>query len=150
MGRSVNYLTDAKEVTYFPFDEDEKDQEETSWHWNDLQEDIQAVLEKACPSLYETDDWDGNEVKIILRNTFAEIGIAEYCGLVSLSVRVNPDYYEEIPGQLAENWIALIWPKVEWLLQEKLGLRLLQKDGSLSNGEGVYSEYKTLYGRKAA
>lgn len=129
MSRSVDYLTGAELVTYMETPEEIED----SFDWEDFIEGIKYRLTKLFPSLYDADAWDGRETHIILENSFAEIGVSEYMGLVSLSIRAKPDSYEysDRLEELGKQWIANIEKKF-------LALGDLVKLGAMSNGEGVY------------
>lgn len=129
MSRSVDYLRNASLVAYLSAHElqDELD-------WEMFVEDIKEQIKSFAPSFTECDSWDGNETHIILENELAEIGIAEYCGLVSVSIRPKESegYYDEYDKTgLAENFIERIKPKFE-----KLGN--LTKVGTFSNGEAIF------------
>lgn len=138
MGRSVSYLRNSLHEVYFRCSDMEQ------WEWNDLIENLSYSLEKSFPSLSEADDWDGNETKIFLQNSFCEIGISEYCGLASLSIRVPLDIDEYTRGNrskvpLAENWINKAWPKILTIVAKNTG-DVYAKQGSFSNGEGVFGK----------
>ncbi len=156
MGRSVSYLSHALGITYFSNDPtndngkvvdiDENDNEfersanddDYSQSFDDLLENIIAAIESKYPSLSEPHKklWDGNETRIILTNNWAEIGISEYCSLVSLSIRVNSGL-EEKHG-LAEQWIKKVWPSMVRHAKENTYHNNLCKVASFSNGEGVF------------
>lgn len=128
MGRSVSYLGDATYIAYFDVSCDCEDG--SCYHWEDFTEDITDQLQDKFQSLEECDRWEGNEDHIILENTFVEIGISEYCGLASVSVRVHEDIDEGRRG-LAERFIGAVETKLKDMSQ-------LKKVGTFSNGEGVY------------
>lgn len=130
MGRSVSYLTGATKVAYFDvgYMKDEFD-------WQCFEENITYSLRKQFKSLEDADKWDGRETKIILQNSFVEIGISEYCSLASVSVRINDDAIDNGQQGLAERFIGAVERKLEEMSE-------LTKSGTFSNGEGVY-ERKT-------
>jgi hypothetical protein len=98
--------------------------------WEIFVEDIKESLTAKYHSLWEEDDWEGNEVHIILRNSQVNIGISEYCGLASISVAVRGDLYE---GEgLAERNAGFIADYIEKTFGN------LKKVGSFSNGECIY------------
>lgn len=139
MGRSVSYLSHAMRVTYFnlPSDDEEDNNE---FVFDDLFMNVKCSLKAAFPSLWECEKWDGNETRIFLENYLAEIGISEYCGLVSISIRVPiSDYVNE---NLAEHWISQNWEKMKKVMAENTYHEHLQKVGTFSNGEGVYELVK--------
>jgi len=64
--------------------------------WNDFSSNILSALKRNYKSLNQPERrFDGNETRIILQNYFVEIGISEYCGCASLSIRVN-EYYDDV------------------------------------------------------
>jgi len=129
MGRSVSYLSNAEYKIFFEFPDGDEDS------WTDLIEDIKHAVTKVAPSLQKVRDmWDGRETRVILANNHAEVGLSEYCGLVSLSIRVSK--YSNLES-LSRNWINQMWkPMVIRLMHN--GIKFYNKDGSFSNGEGVY------------
>lgn len=136
MSRSVDYLNNAEYVFYFPYETDEDGQED----WEFLVECIQEHIQKRLPSYSECDAWDGRETRIILENSFCEIGISEYCGLVSVSIRTkeNLHYCPDLSG-LAGNHIMQIRESLEKALVQS-GAVLLTKLGTFSNGEAVFEK----------
>jgi len=44
--------------------------------------------------LYEVNEWEGNEVHIILSNSEINVATSEYCGLMSISVNYNVNEYD--------------------------------------------------------
>lgn len=165
MGRSVDYLSRAANVTFldvssmgmqYPYNPDTEEYDEDGEleydefmgreDWDNLIGEIQAEFASKYPSLNTSKEWDGRETRIILENTFCEIGISEYCGLASLSIRVNDnlDNYGDNKTQLAENWIDQVWDGMLKILDTNFGhYTRLNKQGSFSNGEGVYGKATT-------
>lgn len=138
MGRSVNYLSHASFTTYINHEVDEDESVDyfiarENWQW--FKEGLTELLQEICPSLDECKRWEGNEVHIFLENNHAELGLSEYCGLVSLSIRVHESGYNTKTG-LAFVWINQVWPKILTALDKRY--KTFNKLGSFSNGEGVY------------
>jgi hypothetical protein len=135
MGRSVNYLNNARYITYLNF---ECEEDEIDWAWDDFKD---SVIE--CFSSFKTlsppssKTWDNNETVIILENAHAEVGISEYCGCVSVSIRTNENDAPVKIG-LAERWIDTIWPKVLNKLTESFPKDHLMRVGGFSDGTSVY------------
>ena len=130
MGRSVSYLSRSQKVVYIPFEVENV--EESEFEWDFFYEDLIDVLCEKYPSLNVVrNKWDGRETRIILANDLCEIGLSEFCGLVSVSIRVN-EYYEFY--NIAENWINRI--NFEKVLNERFNT--LRKIGTFSNGESIY------------
>lgn len=129
MGRSVSYLSNYTQITYIAGDTDSYEDMDGMW-FDDLLGNITSGLMAKFPSLYKAKRWEDNETKIILENELAEIAIAEYCGLVSLSAR------PKIEG-LGDQWLSQVWPNVE---KELAGFsQLLNRMGTFSNGEAIFS-----------
>jgi hypothetical protein len=134
MGRSVSYLSNAQHITYLNWECEEGTED---FAWDDLKE---SVIE--CFSKFKTlsqplnKKWDGRETSIILENAHSEVGISEYCGCVSISIRPIEDDYVKIG--LATKWINLIWPKVLKELDKCFPTSHLHRIGGFSNGESVY------------
>ena len=132
MARSVNYLSNAYHVFYIDGSDisDEFD-------WDDFKVDLNANLKAILPSLDETDNWDGRETRIILENGFCEVGLAEYCGLISLSFRwhQNAEYQSE---PLFENWFNQMLPNIDEMIKSHYSS--LNKIGSFSSGECIYEQ----------
>lgn len=139
MSRSVNYLNRAETVAYFDvaYMQDEAD----VWKWDFFIKDIIYSIIEKYPSFTKCDKWDSGEVHIFLENSFAEIGISEYCGLASLSVRLhqdldNPYYSEDISrANLAKNQLKHYANFINEISE-------LRRVGTFSNGESVY-KHKT-------
>lgn len=128
MGRGVNYLTEATKVVY----RDVSEFDEDGFDWEDLIYSIREDLQHRFKSFEECDRWDGNEVHIIAENSFAEVAVSEYCGLASVSCRVN--YYLDVDKEgLANNWIKNLEKELE-----KFGN--LSKVGTFSNGTSVFEK----------
>lgn len=160
MGRSVNYLNHATSIAFshhefgyeFPYNDETGDYDETGekvyceftaeMNWECFQDNLEESLKKFYPS-FEFNakgfEWEDREVKIVARNKLAIIGLSEYCGLISLSIRpVDAEWYSKRRfNALGERFASQV------NLDKVLGYAngdesLLQKVGSMSNGEGVY------------
>lgn len=133
MGRSVDYLSNALRVAYVIYEDTYEDEDgelvEDEMAFDDLFDNIKYELKGKYNSLYDVNEWDGRETRIFLRNRLVEFGISEYCGLVSISVRV---YDEDYKG-LAERFVDKNWSKIETLVGANV-----RKVGTFSNGCGVY------------
>ena len=159
MSRSVSCLNHARHITYFkyPMIQSIRDNEETGeeeeyetgegedWEW--FSGDLIGALREERPSLEVVKKrWDGNETSIILENDYCEIGVSEYCGLTSLSIRVNEDPLErtdtdeeyKIEETKSEDWIDENWP----IIKAAIGYKQLNRVGTFSNGESVYEPVK--------
>jgi L-rhamnose isomerase len=130
MGRSVNYLTGATKIAYF----DVSDFDE-QFGWDLFEDDIKTQLKEKFKSLYEPlcRTWDSNEVKIILENKLVEIGISEYMGLASVSVRISPETSYTGQRGFAKRFIGAVERKLEEMSE-------FTKVGTFSSGEAVYEQ----------
>jgi hypothetical protein len=123
MSRSVDYLTNATAVAYLYIYDDEQ--------WDDFKSDVAETLQTMFPSLRDCDRWDNNETHIFLENNLAEVGISEYNGIVSVSIRPTGDYYDNTEA-LAVHWC-------ETVVDTFKTIGTLIKQGTFSNGEAVYA-----------
>ena len=128
MGRSVDYLSNAHKVFYTPFEG------ENEWDWDDFFSNISYGLKAKFPSLENCERWDGRETRIFLENNLVEVGISEYCGLVSVSIRAK-----EGKEAIGENWIDKVAANFEKVIRGNCG-DVYRKVGSFSNGEGVFEK----------
>ena len=148
MGRSVDYLRNAEKVNYFEWpklfcyneetgqDEETDEFEDGSWIISDIQDHF--IYEHS--GFERSKDWDGKETSIILEGYGLQIGLAEYFGLASLSVRVNEHELEycstdkeyQVERDKAIQWIDANWDEVSkyWNKYKRVG--------TFSNGTGVY------------
>lgn len=141
MGRSVGYLSNAVCVNYFPWPEydvtDEND-EVIGQQYEDADfviEDIQNYLINSVSGLSRADRWDGRENHIILEGNGVEIALSEYCGLATLSVRVEEsDYSDDETTAEGLRWINEHWGKVSAPWNQ------FKRIGGFSNGESVYEK----------
>lgn len=135
MGRSVSYLSRAEEVTYLSLEFEDDDM-----YYDDFRENLFTMFSDKYPTLSDvTHKWDGNETSIIMENRFCEIGLSEYCGLWSISIRVNDSY--DRPG-IARHWINQVWPKMLDMLTKCYGEHHLARMGGMSDGTSVYTSRK--------
>lgn len=135
MSRSVDYLSHAMRVTYFHVS---PDGENDDYVFDDFLSNVTSSLKSAFPSLRDCKRWDGRETRIFLENNLVEIGVSEYCGLASISIRVFlSDYVNE---NLAENWISKVWDRMKKVMAENTYHQHLEKTGTFSNGEAVFQK----------
>lgn len=127
MSRSVSYLSNANHVAYI-----NGNYIQNEYDWNNFKENITVRLQEMFKSLEEANRWDDNETHIFLENEHAEVGISEYCGLVSVSIRHKEyDGYGYDQTGLHKHWVDVVADKF-------LSIGELRKVGTFSNGEGVY------------
>ncbi len=134
MGRSVSYLSDAQEVLYLDRSEPENP-EESQFYWDEFKLKVMECF-NSCPSLEAptSERYDGRETTIILENSVAEVGLSEYCGLVSVSIRAQDNENVNFGIQ----WIKKVWPGIMREFKEAFPTSLLTKIGTFSNGETVF------------
>jgi len=144
MGRSVSYLNNAEIVLYFPieneYNEDgEFDEDLSQINWDDMILNLTCEIKAKLPSYSECDEWDNRETRIFLQNNLCNIGISEYCGLVSLSVAPRENSYSEhwVREQFSVYHANRIKNTLQKILDD-LGLNRLKKIGTFSNGEAVF------------
>jgi hypothetical protein len=140
MGRSVDYLNNAERVNYFQwptlwvYDEDTDQDVETDEYWDasDVISDIQEYITDKYPGFDPCSRWDGRETHIILEGYGTEIGLSEYCGLATLSIRVDQSVEDEAEETRIRNWIHENWDQASehWNQYRKIG--------TFSNGESIY------------
>jgi hypothetical protein len=149
MGRSVGYLNNSERVNYFQwptvwvYDEDTNTDVETDEFWDadEVVDDITSSIIERFPEFSVCRKrWDGNETRIILEGYGTEIGLSEYCGLATLSIRVDQSILEYM-GDDADFWNDTY---VQWIADNwnEIGKYWNQyrKIGTFSNGEGVYEK----------
>jgi hypothetical protein len=149
MGRSVDYLNRATNVAYFQWPliesyNEETDEFEQTDEFEDgyiVTEDIQESIISEYPEFDRSKKWDGRETSIILTGYGTEIGLSEYCGLATLSIRINErelEYFEEHEYNeqydKIEAWINENWAKIS------KGYNQYNRIGTFSNGESVYEK----------
>jgi len=150
MGRSVSYLNNADLVLYFNgdflsgLDEDgEYNEGLAQINWEDFYSNLKYEIKKRFISYDDCDKWDNNETNIFLENELAEIGLSEYCGLCSLSVRAKDDEfynsYEKVKEGIAKHHVKQIEKSLVKCL-ENVGVEVLNRLGTMSNGIGVFEK----------
>lgn len=118
--------------------EPDNDADERDWY--DFIANLTCSIRGAFPTLQECDKWHDREDHVMLENGFIEVGVSEYCGLVS--VWAIPQEVEEDKLDLRERaeyaaTMGRIGDVIVKALRD-LGQPVLRKVGSFSNGEGVY------------
>lgn len=122
MGRSVNYLTNADAVYFHQLDDEEVQD------FDLLLEDIREHVMYKYPDFEAVDEWEDRDVNVILQSPLVEIAVAEYRGVISLSVRT----LEDADQDKASTWIEHFFKRAiaPWAKARKVG--------TFSNGEAVY------------
>lgn len=136
MGRSVDYLRHAEYVMYFTPDMSD-DAEPEDWAW--FIESLSAFIRARLKSYRPCEKWDGNETRILLINDLCEIGVSEYCGMASFSIRVHEYAEYDAMAGLARQHAKQVRGSLEKAIQEAGGV-LYNKQGTFSNGESVYTK----------
>jgi len=149
MGRSVDYLNHAEYVIYFTADwiNAEEDNYLNELNWDDFISNLSCEIRNKLKSYSKENKWDGRETKIFLENNLCEIGISEYCGLYSLSIRVKEYDWQgcQLPTiGLAKNHAEQIRNTLEKCLVDS-GAELLNRIGTFSNGCGVFKKQEGYY-----
>lgn len=130
MARSVSCANNSVHVEYASCDCEDSD----DFQW--LLEDFQAAVLKAFPSTSQCNKWPGREDHAIAFNCFANFGVSEYCGLVSMWVAPVDDDDATSTG-LRDKWIDSIGIKFQKIARNSFGQALI-KQGSFSNGEAFF------------
>jgi len=147
MGRSVNYLSNAEVVIYFSndamsgYDENGNyNQDEAQLNCVDFYHNLKTEIKNKLKSYVKCEKWDGNEVSIFLENELCEIGLSEYCGSYSLSVRAKEQEYEDNNKlNFAKHHAKQIEKSLVKILND-LGCEVLNRLGTFSNGCNVYEK----------
>ena len=145
MGRGVDYLNNAEYVIYFKADwiNEEENYDLCNMNWEDFMRNLTCEIKHKLKSYYEVEEWDSNETKIFLKNELAEIGISEYCGLYSLSIRARDNLgyysYEKDLNGLAIKHCSQVRNTLEKCLVDS-GAELLNKVGTFSNGCSIFEK----------
>ena len=131
MGRSVSVPSGAAVVAYAALECEEQ------WEYDDIKDNLIEALCEAFPSAYESDRYLGNEDVVLVQNKIAFIGLSEYCGLASFWIvpRTDSDQQEA----LGANWANKVEAKFKKVIADVVG-PVYYKQGSFSNGEGVYAK----------
>lgn len=135
MGRSVSYPAGAQ-VAFLPLDTGEDDDFE--WEYQSLVDDIRGTVRQVFPSFDAIDCWRGREDRVLMRNTFADIGISTYDGIAAVWLVERSDtrygYAREWGSHsaLAQGWISRAAPRFDRLFGK------LDRLGQYSNGEAIY------------
>ena len=104
-----------------------------------LDDDFQEVMRQAFPSMSECDELVGREDRAVLENTFAYIGVSEYCGLVAMWIcEKELDWRDEHMVGLRDRWLSQIQQKFRKAAQGCFGQALI-KQGAFSNGKAIFA-----------
>lgn len=129
MGRSVYVPSGAEVVAYVNVEC------EDSFEYDMLKESLVYSLEVAFPSVSEDSGYVGREGVVIASNRLVKFVVAEYCGLLSVSIVPNDDEYYA----LGKNFANKISARFKSVVAGVCGA-VYYKVGSFSNGEGVYAK----------
>jgi hypothetical protein len=131
MGRSVAVPSDAIATVYVDHGcEDPID-------WDDWVEDVRNVIRSDYPSFSVDDRWVGQEERAILSNCRADVVVAEYCGLASISLVPTEESLAYLSEQnLHDAWCEQI--EARWTERINAAFNGLRKVATFSNGESVY------------
>ena len=150
MGRSVSYPSGSIVKLYVDISSMGSDVDEE--HYVSVTADIaqmeyeenmlyfQGLICKSFKSMSRCEKWLRDENLTIAENSYAYIGLSDYCGLLCVWVcpKSNIDYNLE---SLANKWILSIEKKLSFLVGEVYGHNnLLNRIGTFSNGESIYEK----------
>lgn len=129
MGRSVGTASGSVAVAYTQFGEDG---EYVDAHdWDDMVVGFQESIAERWPSFEPADEWHDREGRVIAGNTFAQVVVYEYCGLVALCLIPHPKHDNE---EYAAAWCE----RIKHRFVQRLGT--LRKIGTASNGESFFEQ----------
>lgn len=142
MGRSVSTPYKAAFVLHSVLPDDFD-----SDAWREDCECFAECVQERFPSMYaidwrSPDAWVGREDRALCENSFAYIGISEYCGLVALWILPkDPKWYANAGWEaLRDHWIDSVRGSFERIADGWFG-RPCRHVATASNGESFY-EYK--------
>ena len=136
MGRSVSYASNSVHIEYSYIEQnDDIDNDDFDWYI----EDFQNQLKEAFKSVDSCDNWLGREDHCLASNQFANFGVSEYCGVVSMWVAPVEAEYDQNAGweALRDRWIEQISKKFTQIARNSFGQAIV-KLGTFSNGEAVF------------
>lgn len=113
MPGAVATHSDAVHVIYLDtcdFDEDGDD-------WSDLVEFIRTEFPKHWFSLRDMDKWVDCDIRRLLGNDLASIGIAEYFGMAAISIWPEVANYT-VSEDLAQHWCEQVCGKMQKLMDK--------------------------------
>lgn len=129
MGRSVSVPSNAVSTVYIHLDEPL----DPDFGRDEFVDDLRIVIREHYPSFADDSKWVGREERSILRNDHARIVVAEYCGVVSVSLVPDDDYR----AVMAESWCRSI--ALRWYTRVNAAYsNAMQKVCTMSNGESVF------------
>lgn len=100
--------------------------------------DIRDQVRAAFPSFDPVDCWRDREDRVLMRNTFADIGISTYCGIAAVWMAERCDRTYSCASEwgqtsaLAQGWLGRAAPRFDALFAR------LDQVGRFSNGEAIY------------
>lgn len=136
MGRSVSHPAGAQ-VNFIPLEA--QDADEWEFEYECLVDCIRQAVSENFPSFDPVDCWRDREDRVLMRNTFADIGISTYGGIAAvwLAERCDRAYaYRREWGShsaLARGWLAGVAARFDGLFGT------LDQVGRFSNGEAIYA-----------
>jgi hypothetical protein len=84
MGRSVSFATGSVAVAYQHIEYEDEEGTPYPFAWEDIVDDVVNTATHLWPSFTPCDKWLDREDHAILENSYAYIGMSEYCGLASV------------------------------------------------------------------
>ena len=154
MARSVSHHPAAVEVVYlrgiifesdiiYPEGHDFDSDEQPQYDYLDFSEfldELKKVLHKSFSSLRHCDRWIGNENHVILENGPAEVSVAEYCGLISVSLAPKDGSDEDYDQETGRNaiWSGRVANHFRECLHKRYKPFALILLGTASNGEAFF------------
>lgn len=106
MGRTVSVPTAARAVVFKYLEDEPHDVHSAAERYEHEVAKIRAQALHRWPSMISCATWIGIEDYAIAENTYAQVGVSEYCGLLSIWLlpRNAPD---DLDRQQVANWTRL-------------------------------------------
>jgi hypothetical protein len=133
MGRSVSVPHNATATVYLGIGWEAGDY----YDFEDFIEDLQNVVEERYPSFHRTDEWVDREDQAVLENGHAQVVVAEYYGLVSVSLVPTPYVYDGC-DELHEAWCNQVAGNFTAHLHKRFPDFAVRRLGTASNGEAFF------------
>lgn len=125
MGRSVMVPTDAIVTAFIQLPDDS-----VHFDWEEFVENLRDVVRRRYPSFEHADRWAGRECLVIAENEHAGVAIADYCGLVSVSLAGRNPF--------GRAWACRIGPGFRATIEKAYAGHALRRVATASNGESFY------------
>lgn len=119
--------------------------------WDEFLDDLKGVVKERYPSFDDADRWEGHENHVILENGAAEVSVANYCGLIAVSLAPKDgDFYDEGGYDFSTTrnatWTGRIASNFGAHLRKRFESFAMISFGRASNGEEFFRPANRLNG----